>query len=89
MDNLGHHPLPDVFAFCGTVKRHGKRRGTHDHGKATRQFVLKRDGHKCVQCGATERLTMDHIKPKSKGGKWTPDNLQTMCAECNGKKGDR
>jgi hypothetical protein len=28
-------------------------------------------------------LTMDHILPKSKGGKTTPDNLQLLCSRCN------
>ncbi len=32
-------------------------------------------------------LTKDHIVPKSKGGYDHIDNMQTMCQECNGKKG--
>ena len=28
-------------------------------------------------------LTCDHIHPKSKGGKTTGGNLQTLCRECN------
>lgn len=32
-------------------------------------------------------MTQDHIRPRSKGGKDRLDNLQTMCAECNVKKG--
>lgn len=33
-------------------------------------------------------LTKDHIVPKSKGGKGHLGNLQTMCASCNGRKGN-
>jgi len=33
-------------------------------------------------------LTMDHILPKSKGGKNNPENLQTLCFPCNYKKAD-
>lgn len=51
----------------------------------TRTFM--RDGFKCKRCGATDDLTIDHIKPESKGGKATDDNLQTLCRSCNSKKG--
>lgn len=53
-----------------------------------RKVVYERDGHKCVQCGTTSDLTLDHIVPKSKGGSSEVDNLQTMCAPCNHAKAD-
>lgn len=55
----------------------------------TRFFVLNRDGYRCVQCGATEDLTMDHIHPQSLGGPHTEGNLQTLCRSCNSSKGAR
>jgi 5-methylcytosine-specific restriction endonuclease McrA len=33
-------------------------------------------------------LTMDHIHPKSKGGKDILSNVQPLCTICNGKKAD-
>ncbi len=34
-------------------------------------------------------MTKDHIIPRSQGGPTNWDNLQTMCAICNGKKGNQ
>jgi hypothetical protein len=57
----------------------------------TRYLVLKRDGYRCVMCGATAtegaKLQVDHILPRSKGGKAVLDNLQTLCDRCNRGKG--
>jgi hypothetical protein len=52
--------------------------------------VWKRDGGKCVQCGATENLHFDHIIPYSKGGSsTTPENVQLLCGTHNIQKHDR
>lgn len=56
--------------------------------------VMKRDKFKCVLCGRSPaanpqvELEIDHIIPWSKGGETLPENLQTLCAECNNGKGD-
>ncbi|WP_345268156.1 HNH endonuclease [Nibrella viscosa] len=54
----------------------------------TRQNIFKRDNHRCQYCGTTEDLTLDHVIPKSKGGKTNWDNLLTACKRCNSRKGD-
>lgn len=55
-----------------------------------RQEIFERDGYTCVICGSTEKesLEIDHIMPISKGGKTEPDNLQTLCHDCNIRKGN-
>lgn len=59
-----------------------------------RHLIMKRDNFKCVYCGAstatnsTTTLHIDHIIPRSKGGTNTPENLQTLCQQCNIGKGD-
>lgn len=43
----------------------------------------------CKGSFAFEEMRGDHIKPWSKGGKTTPDNLQMLCADCNARKSDK
>lgn len=57
--------------------------------RVNRHKIYKRDGHKCVYCGNSKQLTIDHLIPKSKGGKNTWENLVTCCSRCNVKKGDK
>jgi HNH endonuclease len=50
--------------------------------------VWRRDGGKCVVCGATDELHFDHDLPYSKGGtSITEDNVQLMCTRHNLEKG--
>ena len=58
-----------------------------DAKRMFREGIKARDGHKCVYCGSTENLTVDHVRPKSKGGTDTADNLVTACRPCNQAKG--
>lgn len=52
--------------------------------------VWKRDGGKCVICGATDELHFDHILPFSKGGtSITPENVQLLCARHNIQKSNK
>lgn len=55
----------------------------------TRSNIYKRDNHECVYCGSQDNLTLDHVKPKSRGGKNTWKNLVTACKSCNQTKGDK
>jgi len=54
----------------------------------SRHNIFRRDGGKCQYCGTTKDLTLDHVIPKSKGGKSTWTNLVTACKKCNSLKGD-
>ena len=50
--------------------------------------VLVRDRFICMYCGKKSRnLTVDHIIPKSRGGKSDFDNCVACCKPCNNKKG--
>lgn len=62
-----------------------------ERGKVTNKMrfaIYARDHYRCVKCGRkTDDLEIDHIIPIAKGGKSTPDNLQTLCHRCNVRKG--
>jgi hypothetical protein len=56
----------------------------------TKENVLKRDGYKCVYCGDTSKryLTIDHVLPKSRGGRNGWRNVVACCFSCNNLKDD-
>jgi 5-methylcytosine-specific restriction endonuclease McrA len=58
--------------------------------KITRKAVLARDAWTCQYCG-TQRsgLTVDHVIPRSRGGKSVWENIVAACAPCNRRKGNR
>jgi len=56
----------------------------------SKKNIMIRDGMRCMYCGSGDkRLTIDHIVPKSKGGKSTFENCIASCKPCNNKKGDK
>jgi 5-methylcytosine-specific restriction endonuclease McrA len=60
--------------------------------RCTRKNVLLRDGYQCQYCGVKCRpaaITIDHIVPRSRGGKTTWTNVVAACHPCNRKKGSR
>ncbi|MDB9929813.1 HNH endonuclease [Cyclobacteriaceae bacterium] len=54
-----------------------------------RHNIFKRDQNKCQYCEKTQDLTLDHLIPRSRGGKSVWTNLVTACLSCNAKKGDK
>jgi len=56
----------------------------------SKKNVLVRDGFKCAYCGSnSQRLTIDHIIPKSRNGKTSFENCVASCKPCNNTKGGR
>lgn len=56
--------------------------------RALREFVIHRDGYKCVECGSTDilQLVADHILSRRNGGAHHPSNMQCLCNSCNSRK---
>ena len=60
--------------------------------KFNRRNIYARDGNKCQYCGRkmpTTELSLDHVVPKSQGGKSSWTNIVCCCVKCNVKKGGR
>ncbi len=59
----------------------------------SRANLLIRDRYTCQYCGKSVKnpkdRTIDHVLPRSRGGKTTWDNVVLCCRKCNLKKGDR
>lgn len=58
----------------------------HTRGELKR-LVLERDRYTCRYCGRFGN-TIDHVVPRSKGGRSTPGNLVCACRKCNEAKAD-
>lgn len=48
--------------------------------------VLEKYGGKCLRCGTTEKIVIDHVVPLSMGGLNEVHNIQPLCKSCNLKK---
>ena len=60
--------------------------------RLTRKNLYFRDGNTCQYCGrnlASKDLNIDHIIPRSRGGKDTWENLVCACVRCNIRKANR
>ena len=71
--------MPAHYA-CFTMVEH---KTTRYVPVALRRAIERRDGGRCVYCGAAGDMTMDHVKAWSRGGETTAENLVCACASCN------
>jgi 5-methylcytosine-specific restriction endonuclease McrA len=58
----------------------------------SRRNLFRRDRHTCQYCGGrpgTEELTVDHVLPRSRGGRSEWENCVLACTACNARKADR
>lgn len=78
-----HVPWPSIVRLKAFVRVPYKRI------MLTRKNVMRRDRGRCQYCGSRDKLTIDHVLPKSRGGRDTWENLVAACVPCNNRKGDR
>lgn len=60
--------------------------------KLNRRNLFARDHNTCQYCGKrcpTSELSLDHVVPRSRGGRNAWDNIVCACVRCNVRKGGR
>jgi 5-methylcytosine-specific restriction endonuclease McrA len=83
----GYREKTRVWGRVGAKRTKAKRKGAP--GSYTSQEweeLCDRYGRICLCCKRKVKLTVDHIKPISKGGSNDISNLQPLCSRCNRKK---
>lgn len=78
-----HHPWPSIVRLKLYVKVPYRRI------MLTRKNIIRRDGFRCQYCGSRDKLTIDHVLPRSRGGRDVWENLVAACVPCNNRKGNR
>jgi 5-methylcytosine-specific restriction endonuclease McrA len=84
----------EVFRVPSVVRlrRYVNVRRRRQTASMKRLRIFVRDCFRCQYCGqkrAAPELTLDHITPRSRGGRSAPENLATACVACNTRKGSR
>ncbi len=76
--------------FPSVIRLRRYKRVPYKQIMLSRKNILRRDGHRCQYCGTSASpLTVDHIVPRSHGGRDTWENLVTACVRCNNIKSNR
>lgn len=85
------YPYPLVIRLVKYVEIPRRLRGV-----VSNRVLFARDHYRCQYCGRhksefkkKEKLTREHVKPLSRGGTDSWDNVVTACSKCNHKKGNR
>jgi hypothetical protein len=84
-DLMGVFPKPKVLRlvqYVVTAWRYNRS------PKWTKGGVLRRDNHLCVYCEA-KASTIDHVLPRSRGGKNSWKNTAAACHKCNSRKDNK
>uniref|UniRef100_J3MIW1 HNH nuclease domain-containing protein n=2 Tax=Oryza brachyantha TaxID=4533 RepID=J3MIW1_ORYBR len=82
----GSFYIPAVLRVPELLQVVKRRRVKHS---LSRKNILYRDGFICQYCSSPDNLTIDHVIPTSRGGKWEWENLVTACSRCNSRKGQK
>ena len=89
----GAPPMRPIGGMPDSLRRAWKRfrapyTSNNHKWRKVRLLVLERDGWKCVKCGSTENLEVDHkVEPRDGGAAFPPlSGLWTLCKKCHSRK---
>lgn len=81
---------PEVGRLKNARRRAAQRKSPINSFSVAEWRELKTQyNHLCAYCGERKPLTMDHVKPLSRGGAHVASNIVPACRPCNSKKGAR
>ena len=81
--------IDDEYSYPSVIRLRRYIRLPYAKIVLSRRNIMKRDRNVCQYCGTKSDLTLDHVMPKSRGGRDSWENLVTACNTCNVKKGNR
>ncbi len=85
----GRYPCPSIVRFTTGVIV-SRIRNINRHARLTRRSLYLRDGGECQYCHtrvAFDAGTIDHVRPRSRGGGHVWENVVLACVRCNQVKG--
>ena len=84
------HSVSMSFPCPSVIRLHYYVRKPFKEVLLNRKNIIKRDSNICQYCGRNSQpMTIDHVIPKSYGGRDTWENLVCACMSCNSRKGNR
>jgi len=81
-----HHQNNKEAATARGLKRKARMNGNGGKLSASDIKALYAAYPKCLACGATENLSLDHVVPIARGGLNSIENIQVLCRSCNSSK---
>lgn len=89
-NNLKVRTVTTSYPFPSVIKLTSYIRMPYKKIELTRRNILRRDGNRCQYCGKkAPDMTIDHVVPRSRGGRDAWENLVTACVNCNNSKGSK
>lgn len=90
--NYEIHTSSGVFELPAAIQLTEYVRVPYRTARPSRRNIMKRDKNICQYCSCdlnTNNASIDHVIPRSRGGKHEWTNVVASCKKCNTKKGSR